>query len=152
MRYLATNQVDHDVVHPSRGGRSNSLAPSRRFGKSNGAAFEATCMAIRGWPRCRARTAVGAATAPSVFAPSCDGARTDGAAAAATLTGPPRQDDRRVRLIVLFRSTPYWPSESTHKPNARVSTAFTYTYMRCRSSNSRHCCCPRMAAVGPSTP
>ena len=91
-------------------------------------------------------------TAPSVFAPSCDGARTDGAAAAATLTGPPRQDDRRMRLVVRFRSAPYWLSESEHRPNARVSTAFTYTYMRCRSSNSRHCCCPRMAAVGPSTP
>ena len=152
MRYSLENPVDHSAVHPSRSGNSSSLPPSRHFGQLGAAAFALTCVAILGWPRCCARTVVGAATAPSVLAPSCDASRTDGAAAAATLARPPRQDVRRVRLIVLFRSTPYWPSESTHKPNARVSTAFTYTYMRCRSSNSRHCCCPRMAAVGPSTP
>ena len=32
MRYLLTNSIDHDAVHPSHGGRSNSLAPSRPFG------------------------------------------------------------------------------------------------------------------------
>ena len=31
-----------------------------------------------------------------------------------------------VRLVVLFRLTSYWPSESEHRPNACVSTAFTY--------------------------
>ena len=49
-------------------------------------------MDIHGWPRCCVRAAVGAATAPSVLAPSCDASRTGGAAAAATLARPPQQD------------------------------------------------------------
>ena len=84
-------------------------------------------MAIRGWPRCCARAAVGAATAPSVLVSACDASRTDAAAAAATLARLPRQDGLRVRLVVLFRTTPRWPSKLKHRPNARVSTAFTYT-------------------------
>ena len=46
------NPVDHDAIHPSDGGHSNLLAPSYRTEQSGAAAFETTCMAIRGWPRC----------------------------------------------------------------------------------------------------
>ena len=124
MRYLLTNPVDHDAAHTSRGGRFNSLAPSHRFAQSGAAAFEPTCMAIRGWPHCRARAAVGAASAPSMLALSCDALHTDGATAAvaaAALARRPRQDVWRVPLVVLFRPMPYWPSESTHRLKARVS-------------------------------
>ena len=37
----------------------------------------------------------------------------------------PRQDVRRVRLVVLFQSTLCWPSESEHRPKARRSTTET---------------------------
>ena len=68
--------VDHGAVHPSCGRRSNSLPSILRFGWSGTTAFEPTCLAIRRWPRCRARGAVGAAAAPPVLAPSCNALRT----------------------------------------------------------------------------
>ena len=86
-------------------------------------------MVVRRWPRCRAREAVGAAAAPSVLATSCDTSRTDGAAAVATITRPRRQDDWRMRLVVLFQLAPYWLPELEYRQNARVSTVFTYVYV-----------------------
>ena len=38
---------------------------------------------------------------------------------------PPLEDARYVRLIALFQSEPYWPSELTHQPNTLRSTAGT---------------------------
>ena len=48
------------------------------------AAFEPTCTAIRGWPRCRTWAAVGVTAAPS-----CNRLRTDRAATAAMLVRGP---------------------------------------------------------------
>ena len=59
-------------------------------------------MATCGWPRCRAWAAVGAAATPSVLAPSHDATRTDETDAAATLARLPQQDNRSMRLAVLF--------------------------------------------------
>ena len=65
------------------------------------------------------------------------------------LAWPPRQNNRRVYLVLLFLSTFCWSSESKHRPDARISTAFTCICTQ--SSNSCHCCCTRVVAVGPST-
>ena len=119
LRYLQTNPVNHDTARPSCDGRSNSLAPSCHTEQSGTAAFEPTCMAIRGWPHCHARAAVGAAAAPFVLALSCNASCTDVAATSATLARPPRLDVPRVRLVVLFRTAPRWPSELEHRPKAR---------------------------------
>ena len=52
---------------------------------------------------CHTRAAVDADAVPSVLAVSCVELRTDGADTAAEITGPPSEDNRRVRLIVLLR-------------------------------------------------
>ena len=101
---------------------------------------------------CCAWAAVGAAAAPSVLVPSCDASHRDGAAAAATLTRPPQHDVQRVRLVVLFWSTPCWSSESEHKPTSRRST--TETQPSLRFGMQQHCldCYVTTSPGGPLTP
>ena len=131
---------------------TNSTALRWRCDQSTAENLEPTCMAIHGWSHCRARTAVGAATAPSVLAPSCDASRTDGAAVAATLAWPRRQDVQHVRLVILFRLTPRWPSKSGHGPKTWRSTTKTPASLKFGTQQPYLGCHVNVPPGEPSTP
>ena len=109
-------------------------------------------MAVRRCPRCRAQATAGAAAAPSVLAPSRGASRTDGAAATVKLARPPRHDIGRVRMIVLFQSIPYWPSETTYRPKARRSTTEMPAFSRFGTQQLYLGCYINTTPGGPSTP